>query len=73
MSKSLIKLLDQTSSLFLDLPKAKSLYKSLTDEDFKYISEVLGDDWKDLSVDEQIIHICRGYGGTKIRKTLEQG
>lgn len=69
--KKLIKLLEVTNTLFLDLAKSKAAFKDLSEDDLSKIDEILGTSWRDLStVEEKIVYICRTDGGDKMRKAL---
>lgn len=71
--KKLQKLLEASSSLFLDYQKLIPIFDSLSKEDLDFINNNIGESWTGLSSkEEKIAYICRGETGHKLRKLISK-
>lgn len=69
---SLKKLLETTSSPFIDMEKAKAAFSKLTKEEMKSIEKSfdLPENWSKLSEEKKIIHLSRGPNRHKLNSLV---
>lgn len=72
-SPKLTKLLQVTGSLFLNMSTASSEFKKLTEEDFKYIFDILSKPatWDEMTDQQKIIYITRFDNGRILRDMIK--